>query len=70
MSVADAIKAYATFSEQTFSDTTLIGNKFKASTFERAIKGIVEQRTGEPDQRLIEDSGCKTYVTTIAPRMK
>ena len=70
MSIADAIRAFATFSQHAFSDTTLFGNKFEASTFERAIKQIVRQQTGGTDQRMIEVNGCKTYGTTIAPRIK
>jgi hypothetical protein len=68
MSVTEAIKRYGTLSDRIFSDAKLVGGdaKFKASKLEEVIKEIVEEKTGRPDELMMdtrpEGEACKTYV--------
>ena len=68
MSVAEAIEHYEILANSVFSDATLIGRdgKFNANMLEKKIKSIVEAKTGQADERMIdtrpEGEVCKTYV--------
>ena len=74
MSVNDAIVRYATFAKAVFSNVKKFGGdgKFSASKFEEAIKELVRERTGNPDERMLdqrsEGAGCKTCVLRSLPR--
>jgi hypothetical protein len=67
MSVAEAITRYKTLAQRVFSDPRLIGGngKFKASKLEQVLKEIVKEKTGQPDElmmdRRLEAQVCKTY---------
>jgi hypothetical protein len=65
MSVTDAITDYGKLVEKVFSDTRLIReDEFRASKLEEVFKGIVKEKTGKPDELMMdgrpEGSVCKT----------
>jgi hypothetical protein len=67
MSVDEAIARYAAFARKVFSHMESAGDwKFSASKFEEAIKEIVRERTGDPDERMMDlrskGAGCNTCV--------
>ena len=67
MSVTEAIEFYGTLVEKVFADVKIIGGhgKFKATKLEEFMKKIVTERTGNPDERMMdtrEGEVCKTYV--------
>ena len=68
MSVNEAIQCYGTISQEVFSQPNFMpiggGSKFSAARLERAIKRVVQERTGTEDELLIngqsEGRECKT----------
>jgi hypothetical protein len=70
MSVDEAIKCYGAISQEVFSNPNFVsigrGSKFSAAKLERAIKRVVQEKTGKEDELLIntqpEGRECKTYV--------
>ena len=74
MSVTEAIAKYGILSEKVFSDVKLMSGegKFKASKLRDVVWEIVEERTGQADERMMDtrEGGdvCKTYVAKI-PQM-
>ena len=67
MSVAEAIACFGTLAKTVFSDVKRIGGegRFRATKLEQVIKEVVRERTGHPDERMMdtraEGKGCKTY---------
>ena len=66
MPVDEAIAHYGTLTERVFSTVKPFGRdgKFSATKFEEVIKQIVQERTGNADERMMdtEGAGCKMYV--------
>jgi hypothetical protein len=68
MSVDEAIKQYAMFAQRVFSDVKKSAGdgRFSASKFEEAVKEIVSECTGNPDERMMnarsDGAMCKTCV--------
>ena len=68
MSADEAIEHYGTLAQRVFSDAKLIGGdgKFKASKLEDVLKEIIEKKTGQADERMMdprpEGEVCKTCV--------
>lgn len=74
MSVDAAIERYGLLVERVFSQAKPFGGdgKFSASKLEDVIKRIIEEHTGEADERMMdpqsEGTGCKTYVIYRSPK--
>ena len=65
MDVATAIDSYDNLTQQVFSDPKrwLVDGRFKASKLEEAIKSVVRDVTGDPEEPLLEvgsASVCRT----------
>ena len=65
MDIETAIDSYNNLAEQVFSDPKrwLADGKFKATTLEAAIKSVVSDVTGNPEEPLLEVSNgavCRT----------
>jgi hypothetical protein len=67
MSVTEAITCYGDLAQRVFSDEKLTGRdgKFKASRLEEVLKEIIEEKTGQIDERMMDrrrdGKVCKTY---------
>ena len=66
MPLDDAIICYTGLYKEVFSVKLMGGNgTFKASKLEKVLKRIIEQQTGNPnkrmmDERISDEKGCKT----------
>jgi hypothetical protein len=67
MSVTEAIACYGTLAKTVFSSVKRTGGegRFRATKLEQVIKEVIRERTGHPDERMMdtrsEGKGCKTY---------